>query len=130
MIFLLDVNALVALGFAQHEFHLRMAEWLEAQKAPTLATCSITELGFVRVLAQTPAYGIPVSQARDVLLRLKRNKSFPFLFVADDHAIAHLPSWAKTPKQTTDAHLLELATARGAALATFDRKIPRAYLIP
>lgn len=128
--FLLDVNALVALGFAHHEFHERVAEWLDAQKAPTLATCSITELGFVRVLSQIPVYGITVAQARDALLRLKRNRLVPFVFVPDDHDIVHLPAWAKAPKQTTDGHLAELAKAHGVVLATLDRKIPGAYAIP
>jgi predicted nucleic acid-binding protein len=53
----LDVNALVALGFIHHEFHDRVAEWIKAQQLPELATCSITELGFVRILSQAPAYG-------------------------------------------------------------------------
>ena len=57
MKYLLDVNALVALGFIHHEFHDRVAAWLQAQQFPALATCSITELGFVRVLSQAPAYG-------------------------------------------------------------------------
>jgi predicted nucleic acid-binding protein len=48
MIHLLDVNALVALGFVNHEFHDRVVSWIREQNSPTLATCSITELGFVR----------------------------------------------------------------------------------
>ena len=71
MIYLLDVNALVALGFINHEFHDRLAAWVQSQNSPNLASCSITELGFVRVLAQAPAYGFTVTQARTLLLRLK-----------------------------------------------------------
>jgi predicted nucleic acid-binding protein len=55
MKYLLDVNALVALGFLQHEFHGRVARWvhgLTTRGIPELATCSITELGFIRVLVQ------------------------------------------------------------------------------
>ena len=74
MKYLLDVNALVALGFSHHEFHDRVAAWLHAQNFPPLATCSITELGFVRVLVQVPAYGFTVLQARTLLLRLKKSK--------------------------------------------------------
>ena len=55
MTYLLDVNALVALGFIDHEFHGRLAAWVKSQNWPNLASCSITELGFVRVLAQAPA---------------------------------------------------------------------------
>lgn len=130
MTFLLDVNALVALGFIQHEFHDRVARWVKTEGLPPLATCSITELGFVRVLSQAPIYGFTVAEARNSLLRLKRSKILPFIFVPDGHDISHLPDWAKTPKQTTDGHLVRLAAAHDAVLATMDQKIPGAYLIP
>ena len=55
MISLLDVNALVAWGFINHEAHGRLAVWMQPQNSPNLASCSITELGFVRVLAQALA---------------------------------------------------------------------------
>jgi hypothetical protein len=130
MTYLLDVNALVALGFANHEFHVRVATWVAAQGFPRLATCPITELGFVRVLAQAPAYGLTVAQARALLLRMKQAGKPEFLFFADDHDISYLPAWVKTANQTTDGHLVKLATAAGAVLATLDRKIPGSYLIP
>lgn len=34
MRYLLDVNALVVLGFVNHEFHDRVASWVRAQLAP------------------------------------------------------------------------------------------------
>lgn len=130
MTYLLDVNALVALGFINHEFHDRVALWVQAQHFPLLATCSITELGFVRVLAQAPAYGFTITQARTLLLRIKQTNTSKFTFIGDDHDISHLPAWVKTAKQTTDGHLVELASSNGAILATLDGKVPRAYLIP
>ncbi|HTF62593.1 MAG TPA: PIN domain-containing protein [Edaphobacter sp.] len=130
MTFLLDVNALVALGFIHHEFHDRVARWVKSEGFPPLATCSITELGFARVLSQAPVYGFTVAEARSSLLRLKRTKILPFTFLTDDHDTSHLPIWAKTAKQTTDGHLMELAKAHGAVLATLDQKIPGAYQIP
>ena len=130
MNYLLDVNALVALGFSHHEFHARMAAWIKTEKFPPLATCSITELGFVRVLAQAPGYGFSVTQARTVLLRLKKSRALSHTFFLDDHDISHLPAWVKTPKQTTDGHLIELARGHGAVLATLDERIPGAYVIP
>ncbi len=130
MRYLLDVNALVALGFANHEFHTRVASWVRGKQFPTLATCSITELGFIRVLAQAPGYGLTVAQARSLLLRLKEADVSRFTFISDDHDVSHLPTWVKTPKQTTDGHLAKLASANGGALATLDGKIPGAYLIP
>lgn len=129
MTYLLDVNALVALGFIHHEFHQRIASWVRAQHFPPLATCSITELGFVRVLAQAPSYGFTIAQARSLLLQMKQAETPTFSFIADDHDVSHLPSWVKSPRQTTDGHLLKLASANGVILATLAGRIPGAYFI-
>jgi len=130
MIYLLDVNALVALGFMNHEFHPRVARWVRGKGPPQLASCPITELGFLRVLAQAPAYGFTVVQARSLLLRLKETPTCPLAFIPDGHDVSHLPGWVKTPKQITDGHLSDLAKANGALLATLDENIPGSYLIP
>ena len=130
MTYLLDVNALVALGFTNHEFHSRVSLWIRKQTSPVLATCPITELGFVRVLAQAPAYGITVSQGRALLLRLKEFLASQYTFIADNQDISTLPGWARAPKQITDGHLSKLAVANGAILATLDDNIPGSYLIP
>jgi predicted nucleic acid-binding protein len=133
MKYLLDVNALVALGFLEHEFHPRVARWvrrLATQGTPELATCSITELGFVRVLAQAPQYGVTVGQACNLLQRLKAAQTVRFAFIPDGQDVSHLPGWVRTPKQITDGHLAQLARANSAILATLDRSIPRAFLIP
>jgi hypothetical protein len=130
MRYLLDVNALVALGFVNHEFHDRVASWVRAQQFPPLATCSITELGFIRVLAQAPAYGFTIGQARTLLVRLKKANRLRLAFIPDDHDASFLPAWVKSAKQITDGHLLKLASANGAVLATLDRKISGGYLIP
>jgi predicted nucleic acid-binding protein len=130
MIYLLDVNALVALGFINHEFHARVASWVQSRESPQLASCSITELGFLRVLAQAPAYGFTVAQARTLLLRLKEGRTSCLTFIPDGHDVAHLPGWVKAPRQITDGHLSKLASANDALLATLDENIPGSYLIP
>ena len=133
MKYLLDVNGLVALGFLQHEFHERVASWVHTQASRgvlELATCSITELGFVRVVAQAPQYGFTIANARILLLRLKTGNSPKFTFIPDDHDVSHIPAWVKTAKQTTDGHLVQLAKAKSSILATLDEKIPGAFLIP
>jgi predicted nucleic acid-binding protein len=133
MRYLLDVNALVALGFLEHQFHNRVTNWvndLTSKGVPEVASCSITELGFIRVLAQAPQYDISVEQARILLTRLKVNKTLKFTFVVDDQEVAKLPAWVKTAKQTTDGHLVQVAKAHGAILATLDRRIPTALVIP
>lgn len=133
MKYLLDVNALVALAVGRHEFHERSALWLGtlAEKGtPEFATCSITELGFVRVLAQASQYGLAIPQARSLLVRLKAASAVNFTFIPDNHDLSHLPNWVKSPKQITDGHLAQLARANGAILATLDRAIPGSFLIP
>ena len=135
MMHLLDVNALVALGFLNHEFHARVAAWVQSHRFPasrtsSLASCSITELGFVRVLAQAPAYGFTVAQACTLLMRLKEARVSRLAFIPDSHDVSHLPDWVKTPKQITNGHLCKLARANGALLATLDENIPGSYLIP
>jgi uncharacterized protein len=133
MRYLLDVNALVALGFLQHEFHEEVAKWansIAAGGVPDLVTCSITELGFVRVLAQAPQYGLSISQARTLLLQMKTENILNSTLIADSHGVAQLPGWVKTAKQTTDGHLVQLAKANGAVLATLDTRIRGAFVIP
>ena len=133
MKYLLDVNSLLAFGVLDHEFHGRVARWIAslAEKGiPEVATCSITELGFVRVLGQAQQYGSSVPQARSLLLELKNNQHIHWSFIPDEHDISHLPRWVKSPGQTTDGHLVVLAKANAAVLATLDRRIPGAFFIP
>jgi uncharacterized protein len=127
---LLDVNALIAFGYNHHQFHVRVAGWVRSQQIDSLLTCSITELGFVRVLAQTASYGFTVRQARDLLLQLKKSSAFRLEFVPDMNDISVLPEWVGFPRQTTDGHLMGLAAVHGAVLTTLDRRIPGAWLIP
>jgi uncharacterized protein len=132
MIYLLDVSALVALGDLRHEFHGRVARWVSeaGTREEKLATCSVAELGFVRVLVQAPQYGFTVSQACELLVRLKTSSGHKLTFIADDQDISRMPAWVRTGRQITDGHLLQLAHANGAILATLDRGIPRAFVIP
>lgn len=132
MKYLLDVNALLALGFLEHSFHLRVASWVRTLPAGDthLFTCPITELGFVRVLSQAPQYGCTVAHARTLLLQLKKSEVVKFGFIGDHHGASHLPAWVRTARQTTDGHLAGLANAMGAVLATLDEHIPQTFVIP
>ena len=133
MRYLLDVNTLLALVVLEHEFHARVASWVErlgARGVPELATCSITELGFVRVLGQAQQYSSSIAQARELLLKVKNSDGVRWIFIPDDRDSSHLPRWVRPPKQTTDGHLARLARANEAVLATLDRRIPGALIIP
>lgn len=127
---LLDVNALLALGHAAHVHHDRVAKWV-ATLGPdhVLATCSITELGFVRIAPQA-RLAPNVAAARELLGRLRSSARPPFVRLTDDVGADSLPSWADTPAATTDGHLSALAARRDAQLATLDENIPESFLIP
>jgi hypothetical protein len=127
---LLDVNALIAYGFRRHDFHDQVGAWIRSRKGDRFLTCSITELGFVRVLGNVRSYGMDVVRAKELLLDLKANKALPLEFIPDANDLASLPAWVKTPAQVTDGHLVRLAKTHGADLATLDKGIPGAYLIP
>jgi len=130
MRYLLDVNALIAFGITQHQFHQRVVRWIHSQSGSVFLTSSITEIGFVRVVANVAMYGLNVSQARTLLLGMKKNAKQPLTFLPDGNDISSLPAWVKTPAQTTDGHLQQFAKANGAILATLDKGIHGALLIP
>lgn len=129
MTYLLDVNALLALGHDAHAMHDRAQAWVAARRrADRLATCAITELGFVRVGPQA-RLSPDVAGAAGLLTALKRSRRPAFVLLADNVGADALPAWVKSPGQTTDGHLLALAGVHGARLATFDAGIPGAVLM-
>jgi hypothetical protein len=130
MKYLLDVNALLALGISHHTDHRRVSAWAASAPKSQYLTCSITELGFVRIAAQTGVYGFTLQQALSMLNQLRAISDLQLSFIPDGMDVLHLPVWVKNSKQTTDGHLLQLAGANDAVLATLDERIPGAYLIP
>jgi len=132
MTFLLDANVLIALGYTRHQSHQRVGAWVSALRSAgeaNFATCAITELAFVRAGAQA-GYFVDIVTARKALAALKASKAAAFELLADDLGAESLPTWAKTPNRTTDGHLLVLAKQHQAKLATLDKGIPGAFLIP
>ncbi|MGA8090294.1 MAG: hypothetical protein WCA10_23680 [Terracidiphilus sp.] len=130
MKYLLDVNALIAFGITQHQFHQRVVNWIRSKRGSTFLTCSVAELGFVRVVASVAMYGLTVVQAKALLLGMKTNATQPLTFLFDANDISALPAWVKSPAQITDGHLVQLAIANDAILATLDEGIPGSFLIP
>ena len=133
MNYLLDVNVLVAWGWADHVDHERAARWIDAakrRKTTTLLTAPIPQLGFVRVSVQRTANRVTVQEASATLDGMLRSLGASHIFLADDQPVAGFPDWCLHPSRTTDAHLLDLAEAHGASLATLDTSIPGAFVIP
>ena len=133
MNYLLDVNVLVAWGWSDHVDHERTVAWIAAarkRKATKLMTSAIPELGFVRVSVQRTGSRMTVAEATETLFGMVAALGARHVLLADDQAARQFPEWCSSASSTTDAHLLELAAAHGAKLATLDTGIPGAFLIP
>jgi len=134
MMFLLDVNVLLAMRYTDHVHYERVDQWaaqLEAERSRgnvVFATCPITELGFVRVGAGPAGYAPNIDTARDDLQDLKVSEGL--LFIPADLHMRHLPPWVRKSAQTTDGYLLALAKSQDGELVTLDAFIPGALLIP
>jgi len=130
MKYLLDVNALVAICIRDHEFHDRVSSWLGQLKGAEFLTCAVTELGLLRILAQSASFGLSIEESKRLLSQLKSKGLGEFTFLVDARGAGDLPSWVKGAKQVTDGHLVDLAKVNDAKLATLDKGIPETLLIP
>lgn len=134
MKYLLDVNVLLAWGWADHTEHQRAALWIASikrKRTGKLLTSAIPELGFVRVSIQRSAGRLSVEDASRTLAGMLRSLGGHHTFLSDDRpSSVDFPSWCGSASQTTDAHLLSLAQSHGAELATLDTGIPGAFLLP
>lgn len=127
--FLLDANAVIAAGVAEHVHHDRVNSWLAT--VGKVALCPIVEGAFVRYLTRTGASTVGL---RDVIRAVYDDPRFTLwpddLSYADvdlAHVIGH--------RQITDAYLAALAVHHGGRLATLDRALSAAlpesaFLIP
>jgi toxin-antitoxin system PIN domain toxin len=123
---LLDVNALLALAWPNHQFHDAILLRLERQPAPQWATCALTQLGFVRLSSNPKIVEVRKTPAEAVALLagLTRDQQHVYL-----ETLPALPQTASVfhslsgHQQVTDAYLLGVAEASGATLLTFDRHV-------
>ena len=131
--YMLDVNVLLALAYEQQVCHTRVAHWIEHVNAQEpegsrFATCSIVELGFIRVAGGKSKLAENLTVARADLRRVK--SALRPRLLGDELDGNRLPKWVMKSAQTTDGHLLELATYHKVQFATLDAGIPGAFLIP
>jgi toxin-antitoxin system PIN domain toxin len=124
---LLDVNALIALIWEDHQFHDAMAGWFSRHATHGWATCAITQSGFIRVMSQ-PALAKPGRTVADLADTLKQNLSHPrhrLLPLDFDFAEvqARCSGGVVGHRQVSDAYLLTAAIRAGMKLLTFDRGV-------
>mgnify|MGYP001769967234 CR=1 FL=1 len=133
MRYLLDVNLLVAWGWSDHAEHARAAAWIGRAKrtrGTVLFSSAIPQLGFVRVSVQRTGGQITPADAGEALAGMLASLGTVHQLLSDDQAATVWPAWCRSAGQTTDAHLLALAKAGGAELATLDVGIPGAFVVP
>jgi len=130
MRYLLDVNALIALAHTGHSLHTKAMGWYRSALALAagLHTCSITEVGFVRVSVVTGLQR-DIAGAKRALAALKSSSKVRFELISDDLGVAQLPAFVKSPQSVTDGHLVELAQKHSIRLVTLDRGIPGSLFI-
>ncbi len=124
---LLDVNALIALGWDSHHHHEAMVAWFNRRAREGWATCAITQAGFVRVLSQ-PAVAKQAPSIAKLAESLAHNlahqarRLLPLDFGFGD-VLACCSGGVVGHRQVTDAYLLTAAVRAGARLLTFDSGI-------
>ena len=125
------MNALVALAHQGHADHQRVIQWFASllDSSARLGTCAITEIGFVLVSIQA-GFESNAPDAVETLRGLKQSSRIPFDLLPDTLGADRLPPYVSGYRQVTDGHLLELAHESSMQLATLDRGIPGAYIIP
>lgn len=121
---LLDLNALIALLWEDHQFHGTMARWSARHARAGWSTCAITSGGFVRVMSQ-PAlarHGRTLAELAEVLTRTTAHPSHRLLPLDFDFAavLACCTGGVVGHRQITDAYLLTAAMRAGMKLLTFD----------
>jgi uncharacterized protein len=121
---LLDLHALIALIWEDHQFHDTMGAWFTRHAKAGWATCAITQSGFVRVMSQ-PALAKPSRTVADLAGALGQNLAHPahrLLPLDFDLAevLARCSGSVVVHRQVTDAYLLTAAMRAGMKLLTFD----------
>jgi len=126
MIYLLDVNVLIALAWPSHIHHTAARKWFSKKGANGWATCPITQCGFVRISANSKIIADAVSpgEAHNMLAAMTSHKGHTFWPDTFDLTNQNFNTLLVAGhRQVTDAYLLLLTIAKKGVLATFDQSI-------
>ena len=125
MIYLLDINMLIALTDPMHVHHESAHKWFAAKGHAAWATCPLTQNGFVRITSHPNYPNRPGDVSAVISILRKVCKSPGHHFWAEDLSILKIlkPDAIITHAQITDVYLLGLAMHHEGKLATLDRRI-------
>jgi toxin-antitoxin system PIN domain toxin len=127
VIWLLDVNVLIALIDPTHVMHDAAHRWFQGANGAARATCPITENAVLRIVAH-PKYPHSAGSPAAVAPIVAGLGALPgHVFWGDDLSLVASdlvdPALVQTPEQMTDTYLLALAVSKGGRLVTFDRRL-------
>jgi predicted nucleic acid-binding protein len=114
--YLLDVNAIIAAIATTHPDYQKAGSWIQGK---AIATCPLSELGFLRVTTNPKSMNLSMTTARQLLRSFIQKNKVEFL-AAD---LPALKSTARKSDEVTDFYLAELAASKGMKLATLDTGI-------
>lgn len=134
MVYLIDINALLALAWPNHPHHGLTIDWFDRLDDNQWATCATTQLGFVRISCQPKfsQYHVSPEPACAMLAKWTEHPGHVYWNEEKDGLLARpfqklLPR-ILTHNFVTDGFLASVASANQGKLATLD--IPLANLFP
>lgn len=124
--YLLDVNVLLALVAARHQYHDKVAAFAEEAEEGQLAICRVTQMGLLRLLTNKLVLAEDTLNARQawaLYQALSRDPRFKFLDEPRGldlkwRELSELRGWG--PSRWTVDYLISFAALREVKLATFD----------
>lgn len=122
--YLLDLNALIALLDADHQYYPAIQSWFDSAGKNDWGVCPLTEAGFVRVTTNPAYHGVTrtIAQATAMLAELGAYPGYRYWPIVGKWSVLTAPFAARIfgHQQITDAYLLGLAVKEGGVLVTFD----------
>ena len=124
-VWLLDANLLIALTHAAHIHHGEAHSWFAAHTKRRWASCTLTQLAFVRLTSNPKVVGSEISptQALHALATMTAQPQHEYWADAPEplQMATQLSAALVGHRQVTDAYLLGLAAHQQQRLATLDR---------
>jgi toxin-antitoxin system PIN domain toxin len=123
---LLDVNALMALGWPNHQFHGVVVDRLEQQRTARWATCALTQLGFVRLSSNPAIVDVRKTPAEALAALAGPVADLQHYYLKPMSAPVDIPRAFRRllgHQQVTDAYLLAVAAVNDSVLLTLDQRL-------
>jgi toxin-antitoxin system PIN domain toxin len=127
LIYLLDVNILIALVDSAHVAHATTRDWFKREGHSAWATCPLTENGLVRILSHPKYPNGPGTPDAVITLLEALTKTKGHVFWPDDGSLRDSNfvdrASIRNSLDVTDTYLLALAASKGGKLASLDRRL-------